>query len=233
LAVGVIFLAAAAGGCQLPERHLAGFSVEGRSIHCEEFGQGNEVVFIMATIHGDEPAGLPLVKQLSWHLLWHPDLLVGRRIILMELANPDGFEQNTRHNVNGVDLNRNFPADNFIRKDRYGRTPLSQPESRAIRAVLDRFPPDRVVTIHQPLSCVDYDGPAEELAAAMGLWTDLPVKRLGSRPGSLGSYVGETKGVPIVTLELPESASDQNRWELWQRYGDCLLAAICYPDPLE
>jgi protein MpaA len=184
----------------------------------------------MASIHGDEPAGTPLLDQLSQHLMWRPDLLAGRRVILMPVANPDGLHANTRHNIHDVDLNRNFPADNFSGDEHHGTTPLSQPESRAIDAVLDRYAPARIVTIHQPLACIDYDGPAGGLAAAMGAWTDLPVKRLGSRPGSLGSYAGVTRGIPIITLELPASASDQHAWVLWRRYGRCVLAAIVYPD---
>ncbi len=220
-------------GCQLPQRRFVGFSVERRSIHCEEFGDGGDVVLIMATIHGNEPAGAPLVRQLSQHLAWHPRLIEGRRIVLMPVANPDGLARNTRHNANDVDLNRNFPADDFARKKPHGTTPLSQPESRALDAALDRYRPDRVVSIHQPLECIDYDGPARALAEAMGAWTDLPVKKLGSRPGSLGSYVGETRGVPIITLELPGSATGMSDWQLWRRYGKCLLAAICYPESID
>jgi protein MpaA len=67
----------------------------------------------------------------------------------------------------------------------------------------------------------------------MSAYTDLPVKRIGSLPGSLGSYAGITLGKPIVTLELPATASQMDDEELWDRYGDVLLAAIRYPDPID
>jgi protein MpaA len=58
----------------------------------------------------------------------------------------------------------------------------------------------------------------------------LPVRKLGVRPGSLGSYAGVELGVPIITLELPRNASDLSVDELWGRYGPSLVAAVLYPD---
>ncbi len=185
---------------------------------------------IMATIHGDESAGTPLVGRLVEHLQENPKLLKGRKVIIMPVANPDGYVHNSRYNVNGVDLNRNFPADNFDASQKHGAYALCEPESRAIKAVLDKYKPKRIVSIHQPVACIDYDGPAAELAAAMGLHTNLPVKRIGSRPGSLGSYAGLTLSTPIITFELPATATAMDRDSLWDAYGRSLLAAIRFPD---
>lgn len=55
---------------------------------------------------------------------------------------------------------------------------------------------------------MDYDGPAAKLAVAISAACDFPVKRLGSRPGSLGAYLGETLARPIITLELPKNPND-------------------------
>jgi protein MpaA len=231
-AVAVLGLLVATG-CRGPEKRVVGMSVEGSEIECQTLGRGSNVVLILATIHGNEAAGTPLVRLLADYLAEHPAVLRGRRVVLMPLANPDGYALNTRHNANGIDLNRNFPAPNFTSTDRHGARPLSEPESRALYAVLRDYRPDQIVSIHQPAACVDYDGPAEELARAMSAYTDLPVKRIGSLPGSLGSYAGITLGKPIVTLELPATASQMDDEELWDRYGDVLLAAIRYPDPID
>lgn len=221
-----------AAGCHGPQKRVIGHSVEGRRIEALSFGRGADRVLIMATIHGDEDAGTPLVQRLADELRREPRWLEGRRVVLIPVANPDGRARRTRENVRGIDLNRNFPAGNFTVTAAHGSEPLSEPETRALKTVLHGDIPGRIVTIHQPLECVDWDGPGERLARAMGEWTDLPVKRLGSRPGSLGSYAGETLGVPIVTLELPASASSLDADALWQRYGRMLLAAICFPENL-
>lgn len=209
-----------------------GTSVEGRPIACEVIGNGPDTVLIMATIHGNEYAGTPLVARLSEHLRRHPHLVSSRRVVILPIANPDGYHHRVRYNVNGVDLNRNFPAQNFAATSQHGSSPLSEPESQAIFDLLGQYNPSRVVSIHQPIRCIDYDGPGAELARAMGHWTDLPVKRLGSRPGSLGSYVGNTLGVPIITLELPRGAEKHSADTLWSQYGQSLLAAIRFPESL-
>jgi protein MpaA len=220
-------------GCRSPGHRTDGMSVEGRPVECRILGSGQDTVLIMATIHGDEPAGMRLVQHLGDYLVERPDVLEDRRVVLMPLVNPDGFANGTRHNAGGIDLNRNFPAGNFTSTGRHGAEPLSEPESQAIKAVLDEWPPARIVSIHQPVACIDYDGPAEDLARAMGAWTDLPVSRIGSLPGSLGSYAGVTRGIPIITLELPASASRMDASSLWQAYGEALLAAIRYPEAIE
>jgi murein peptide amidase A len=208
---------------------LVGRSLEGRPIYCQVFGEGEDVLWILATIHGNEAAGTPLVAKFAEWLGKHPEELDGRQVIIVPVANPDGFAANIRHNKNDVDLNRNFPAGNFDAEVKiYGSTPLSEPESRALMRVLMQYFPDRVVSIHQPLNCMDWDGDASEpLAQAMAARCKLPAKRVGSRPGSLGSFVGLTLGRPIITMELPEDAGMDGE-KLWQEYGESLIAALRY-----
>ncbi len=207
-----------------------GRSVQGRPISCQVFGQGPETILIMAGIHGSEPAGTPLVRELAGYLVRHPELLDGRRIILLPEANPDGLVAGRRFNVRGVDLNRNFPASNFAAVSRHGPRPLSEPESRLLDSLLEQHRPTRIVSLHQPLNCIDWDGPADRLAAAMAADCDLPLRKLGAQPGSLGSYAGNMLGIPIVTVELPGSASRLSPAELWARYGRMLLAAVVFDE---
>ena len=196
-------------------------------------GRGPDVIFILATIHGNEPAGTPLVRRLSRHLRRHPEILNGRKVVLLRIANPDGLAHNSRYNAHGVDLNRNFEAANRLNSRRTGLTGLSEPESRAIRRVILQHKPDRIVSIHQPLACIDYDGPAQALAESMGQYCDLPVKKLGARPGSLGSYAGVTLGIPIITFEMKRADSQLDSEILWRKYGKALLAAVVYPERVE
>ncbi len=213
--------------------HIVGSSVQNRPIMCFVLGAGSDVTLIMATIHGNEPAGTPLVRSLSWYLRQHPAMLAGRKVVLMAVANPDGLANDSRYNAKGIDLNRNFEAANRVNSKQAGLTALSEPESRAIKQVIQQYKPDRIVSIHQPLNCIDYDGPARMLAERMGQYCVLPVKKLGARPGSLGSYAGVTLGIPIVTFEMLPADSQLASETLWQKYGRALLAAIVYPNPVE
>jgi murein peptide amidase A len=219
-----------AGRPARPRTLTVGKSVEGRPLECLVFGHGPDGVLIFSTIHGSEPAGTALVQRLAENLSQQPDLMNGRQVVLMPVANPDGMARRQRHNAHGVDVNRNFPASNFESGSSMGTSALSEPESVALYRVISAFRPRRIVSLHQPMNegnaCIDYDGPAETLARAMGAECDLPVKRLGTRSGSLGSYAGFLLGIPIVTVELPKTADQWSPEVLWDRYGRMLLAAI-------
>lgn len=207
---------------------VIGKSVQGRDIRCRIFGDGAETILIVAAIHGTEPAGTPLVERLAEYLQANRNLLTGKQVLLIPVANPDGFSMGTRGNARGVDLNRNFEAANRENSRQYGMVGLSEPESRALHGLIVTYRPDRIVSIHQPLRCIDYDGQASDLANAMGNQCDLPVQKLGARPGSLGAYAGATLGIPIVTMELPSQAGSWSEDTLWKRYGKALLAAVSY-----
>lgn len=205
---------------------IVGHSVEGRPILCRRIGDGEYVVLMMASIHGNESAGTPLLNDLAEHVVANRDLLSGVTLVLMPVVNPDGVESEKRYNARGIDLNRNFPAENRQNSARYGLNALSEPEALAIYQVINDTLPDHIVTLHEPLQCVDYDGPAKELATAMSEHCPLPVKKLGSRPGSLGSYAGVTLGIPTITFELPRNAADQSPELLWRFYGEALIQAV-------
>jgi len=212
-----------------PHRSVAGRSAEGRDIEVWSLGSGPETVLLISTIHGNENRGTPLLHRMADLLTANPELLEGKRVVIVPVANPDGYAVPQRTNVNGVDLNRNFPALNRENSPRYGMSALSEPEAGVLFAIVHRFQPDRIVSLHEPLECIDWDGPGAEIAAHMGMYCDLPVERIGSRPGSLGSYAGETLGIPIITYEFPRNARKQSDDELWVTYGRSLLAGVTWP----
>jgi len=212
---------------------VIGESVENRPLTLIEMGDGDDVVLILASIHGDEAAGTRLAQLLVAYLNRYPDLLDGRRLVILPEINPDDRLRRSRYNARSVDLNRNFTADNRVDSETNGWFPLSEPESRTIAAVIEAYRPNRIITIHQPLACIDYDGPAIELARQMARYCHLPVRKLGARPGSLGSFVGLTLGIPIVTFEMPASADDLVPDALWRHYGPAILAGIRYAEDRE
>ncbi|HUT31527.1 MAG TPA: M14 family zinc carboxypeptidase [Sedimentisphaerales bacterium] len=258
-AVCVFLVALLSQGCQRPaagpaimlrppapvtaRRVTVGNSIQARPIECVIVGQGWQVTFIMAAIHGNEPAGTALLERLVPYLQQHPALMEGRRAILLPVANPDGLENQTRHNASDVDLNRNFPDDNRDNKKIYGEEALSEPEAVVIDEIITKYAPERIVSIHQftevgpqslsarlPKGCIDYDGPAKALAKHMAKYCDLPVDKLGANPGSLGSYAGLDLGIPIITFELPLHAHLLDSDSLWEKYGEAIVAAVVYPD---
>jgi protein MpaA len=216
----------------VPEPPPHAVSVEGRRISCSVHGRGRPTVLVLGGIHGNEPAGVPLCRRLCAHLAQRPDALAGRRVVVAPATNPDGLAHHRRTNARGVDLNRNFATANWQDVRRHGSRPLSEPESRFIAALIDRYRPAAIVTIHQPLACVDWDGPGEALARRMARACGLPARKLGARAGSLGSFAGVDRQIPTVTLELPKNATALDAEQLWRRYGGALLVAIRFgPGP--
>jgi murein peptide amidase A len=150
---------------------------------------------------------------------------------MLPAVNPDGLFKRpaTRVNARGVDLNRNFPTDNW-EKDaprywvkytgrdprRYpGPNPLSEPETRWVYAEIDAFKPDLIISVHAPFGVLDFDGPPPP-PLRVG---ELHLHQIGIYPGSLGNYGGLKKGVPVVTLELKHAAqapSDKEMDMMWQ-----------------
>ncbi|MBL7214247.1 MAG: DUF2817 domain-containing protein [Phycisphaerae bacterium] len=218
---------------QTPQRifgKILGYSVQQRPIELLTAGTGAEVVLVIATIHGNEEAGTPLVYELLKVLQQRPQLLSSRSVLIVPVTNPDGMALRTRTNAAGIDLNRNFSAPNRINNDNYGLSGLSEPESQILHTLIVNRKPIRILSIHQPLICIDYDGPGEGIARRMQMYCSLPVKKLGAQPGSLGSFAGVEQNIPIITLELKRSDSQLSARELWAEYGPAVLAFITYPN---
>lgn len=204
-----------------------GESVSGRPIEVRSVGNPDlPAVLYLSTIHGDEWAGTPLLQKLESHLLRRPELLRTHHAVMIPVLNPDGYAADRRTNDHGVDLNRNFPADNFQSSANHGMAPLSEPESTALHGLIESLSPERIISMHQPYGVLDFDGPAEGLAYLMAAVCDLPVKRVGSRPGSLGSWVGLEKKLPIITVEFHRGDHRLGAEELWSRYGAMLLVCL-------
>ena len=212
---------------------IVGTSVQRLPILSFVLGQGSDVTFILAAIHGNEAAGVSLVRRLGKYLQQQSHLMEGRRVVFLAVANPDGMAHRSRLNANGVDLNRNFPSANRVNERQSGATPLSEPEARVIKQLIEQYSPDRIISLHQPLACIDYDGPGTTLAVRMAQYCNLPLKKLGAKPGSLGSYAGVDLGIPIITFEMRQNDSGLNSNTLWMRYGKALVAAIVYPERVQ
>ncbi len=211
-----------------------GHSVQGTPLTLEIYGDGPETIFIFAGIHGSEPSGTVLARQFMTYLRQHPEELAGRTIAILPVANPDGLAVHTYGNARNVNVNRNFPARNWKASDakRRGPTngpqPCSEPETLALMQAVDLLKPQRIVSIHsiqRGRHCDNYDGPARELAELMSGQNRYPVKaNIGyPTPGSFGSWAGNDRGIPTITLELPNDAGSD---ECWRDNAGALLAFV-------
>jgi len=169
-------------------------------------------VLVIGGIHGDEFSSVSVI--IKWMKIldeFHSGLFHWR---FVPTANPDGLlnHKSQRQNLNGVDLNRNFPTADWEghahsyweehakknpRRDP-GPAQASEPETQWLVKQIEEFDPDVIVSMHAPYHLVDYDGPP----SGPDVLGTLHLHKLGVYPGSLGNYAGIDKQTPIVTVEL-------------------------------
>ena len=218
-----------------PRVIVIGSSWKGVPIEMHIYGDDTRPLLIFAAIHGDEPNTAGVAKRLVEHLNSHPDAVQGRGVAVISVANPDGLALKARGNSRAVDVNRNFPARNWLpsEKGRYhgGTQHSSEPETLALIKAIELLDPRGIVSLH----CIrrgrhgnNFDGPGEDLAKLLATRNGYRVlKTIGyPTPGSFGSWAGVDRAIPTVTLELP---SDLDSESAWRENREALLDAISKP----
>ncbi len=193
-----------------PATQTIGRTARGRPMTLFRFGTASRRILIIGGIHGDE-AGAPVARAFVEYLRTHRSAIPrGTQVDVLPVANPDGVAMGRRANARGVDLNRNFPSRTWRVISTPGRTSGrsagSELETRAICRALVRGSYVRVVSLHSSGGMVDYAGPGgRAIAQRIARAADTRLARIGRPsqfPGSMGHYVPERFGIPIVTWEL-------------------------------
>lgn len=170
-------------------------------------------VLVIGVVHGDEPQGEFLINE----FLKNDKRTLKNNLYYIPRLN----FSSTRKNKNGVDINRNFPTKNweFGENDDYygGYKPNSEEETKMVTGLMNLIKFDAVITIHSPYKIVNYDGPAETLAAEISKITGYPVQKdIGyPTPGSFGTYSGVERNIPTITIEVDEETPVE---ELYPRF---------------
>ncbi len=93
-------------------------------------------VGIFAGVHGDEPASSFALLRFVRLLEEKPDIARGYCLFLYPVCNPTGFEDNTRQNRNGKDLNREFWRNS------------REPEVRLLESELSSHAFNGIISLH-------------------------------------------------------------------------------------
>lgn len=219
-------------------RFVYGRSFEGRKLEAAanfdpENPGNNPVTLISGGLHGDEKATVVIVEKfIEEHLGRQP------AAVAVAVANPDGDLRDSRYNARGIDLNRNCDA-NWTRhaSDPSGAHPWSEPESRALRDLILRLQPAKIICLHWALAEIDADG-AQSAPLARAMWHSLvdqerrpyrlrttPAamtqqereRHFAYCPGSFGQWCGYFLSYPgagrpaMITLELPFDEKKEER----------------------
>ncbi len=171
-------------------------------------GSGKRIL-VFGLIHGDEPMSGLLALEWALRLAQIEHRNQWR---IVPILNPDGLRRNQRMNAHSVDLNRNFPTEDWDREAlKYwkgamksnprnfpGETAASEPETRCAIAQIKDFKPDFIISVHTPYGVLDFDGPK----IGFPKYNPLPWRALGNFPGSLGRFMWKDHQLPVLTIEL-------------------------------
>jgi len=157
-------------------RLVIGRSVEGRPIEVSCAGEGTHLALLVGGMHtGIEANTVTLARRVEQEMrqgvLAIPD---GVQLCVLPVLNPDGLARDERTNANGVDLNRNWPAEDWSAEAFHpasgpvsgGPRPLSEPETQALADFVRDVAPAVIVTWHSYAALVD--GNSLPLAGRLG-----------------------------------------------------------------
>ena len=200
------------------QRSVIGHSIEGRPIHLVQITESDDPghVVIIGRQHPPEITGTLGLMAFVDRLVEDDAMAAGFRqafqLHVVSLVNPDGVDRGYwRHNVNGVDLNRDWGlfAQPETRAVRDHVLPLHQPPDERIYLWLDFHSTHQDVFYTQPdeAETVPPDFTRQWLDALDHRTPGYSVRRsssLGTRPTSQ-QWAYDTFGAPAITYEFGDN----------------------------
>ncbi len=222
-----------------------GTSVQGRGITAYRFGNGSSYVVFVGGTHGNEKSSVYTLNSLVDYLERNYSRVPSRRsIVVIPTINPDGYALSRRTNWHDVDLNRNFPANNWKKNVTMpggtynagggGSEPLSEPESEAIADYILKVDPKLVLTYHAAAGVVMPNDAgssvswAKNYADKSNLYYE-PSSQTGEifqydTTGSMEEWLYDKHGIPALLIELWTLSGDE-----FYKNVDAMWYAITLP----
>ena len=185
---------------------------------------GERPILLFGGVHGDEPEGVRLAEdtlraletwsQNTWLVPW----------ILIPCLNVDGYKAKTRVNGRGVDLNRNYPSQDWTpeaEKPRYSPGPhaMSEPEVEGIVELIKAYDPRLLIHCHSWEPCIvatgtraQNDGKRLSISSGYALKPEIGYPT----PGSLSRYGWHDLEIPVICIEEQENLADLST--IWPRF---------------
>ena len=206
---------------------IIGFSAAGRPIEVYTFGAGEREYLIVAGIHGGyEWNTIALANELITHINEHPEVIAtDATLYIIRNMNPDGEARahgvDGRVNNNGVDLNRNFPSENWTtewdrdgcwiyRPTTGGLYAGSEPETRTVMSFIKSHKLEAMISYHSAAlgifpGGVPWEEPSKQLAKALSKVTRYlypPIDTGCEYTGTLADWAVENGVGAAVDMEL-------------------------------
>lgn len=208
----------------------SGKSIQGNDIKAYKTeGKAQRYLYLLGGTHGDEVEGVYVLAQLfDWLKNQHDtqDLAT----VVVPILNPDGYEAGNRVNSHGVDLNRNYPSENWTlehKKEKYnpGPTALSEPENIFLDKLFQQYKPGFILSFHSWKRIINYNGDSQDIAVEISKFNNYQISEdIGyATPGSLGTYVPEKfEDCGVITFECPVFDEDLSLKAIWGENEEAL-----------
>jgi len=220
-----------------------GRSVQGRSITAYRFGNGSDMIIYMGAMHGSEANSRTIMTEWFSELNARAEKIPAHRsIVIIPSANPDGVAAGTRFNARGVDLNRNFPANDWKSvvttpgssqaTAAGGPSPLSEPESQAVASFIRNNSPRLVMSFHSKAAVVEANEAGDSVSIASGYasrsrYRAVPKSQSAAvfqydTTGAMEDWMRDKLGRAAIVVELATNTSSEfsrNRDALWYTVG--------------
>ncbi|MCR9203716.1 MAG: M14 family zinc carboxypeptidase [Halobacteriovoraceae bacterium] len=201
----------------------SGKSVEGDEIEAyRSETKASTYTYLMAGTHGDEVEGVYVLNQLFDWLKSTDEFPCS--FIVLPILNVDGYRAGTRVNSHGVDLNRNYPSEDWTaeaREAKYnpGPSALSEPENKFLDKLFQKFPPHLIISFHSWKPFINYNGDCKDVADFIAKYNEYDI--MGDieghpTPGSLGNYGPEKYSSPVLTFECPLISDKYPLKKIWE-----------------
>jgi len=197
-----------------------GRSVEDRVVEYATFGRGPRTILLLGPLSG-RIANVRLVEQAAGYFQQLEQGLNDVTVVVIRNPNPDATAQAKSVNAHGVDLNRNFPSQNWqlvpgVRSYVSGKAAASEPETRLVLAALSKYQPSRVVHVEgtATVPTLAWSGLSPHAAQSFGRAAQLTVdfKAAHWKTGSLAAFCGADQRVPTLQLALPTEGWNGTGW---------------------
>lgn len=211
----------------------AGKSVEGNTIEAYKSDiKADKYLYLIAGTHGDEVEGVYVLKELfEW--LKDEHNISDIPVVVVPILNVDGYRSSTRVNSHAVDLNRNYPSENWTdkaKKEKYfpGPAPLSEPENQFLVKLFDKFKPGLVLSFHSWKALLNFNGEIEDIADYLSSHNEYETAEdVGyPTPGSLGCFVPEKYNCGVLTFECPVLAEGKSLKQIWNENEEGLKSLL-------
>ncbi|HJQ09142.1 MAG TPA: M14 family metallopeptidase [Candidatus Saccharimonadales bacterium] len=207
-----------------------GSSVQGHGITAYRFGEGSSIILFVGGTHGNEKSSTYILDSwIDYFEANYERLPKDRSVIVIPKINPDGFATNTRTNARTVDLNRNFPANNWksgvtMPDKSYleyggGGTPLSEPESKALADYTLSLRPRLVLTYHATGGVVVANESDDSVTQARAYGNKASIQSIGNSgignffeydtTGSYEDWLHDKHAIPALLIELTGMAGNE------------------------